>query len=242
MPMFCPMCGGPARFVDINLTSQTIKCRFCDAEFSAAQLLNEAGREEPRDRPRREITLPQPKSVQVRRDGFDLIITRKWPVGNGIGFLLFGFIWTGFTSLFFLIPASEWDNGEAPPFWFLGLFLIIGVVMLVAGVYSVLNSTTYHINRQRITLTYHPLPWPSKTFELQGVEQLYVRQHIHRGNKSVSVSYSLNKVMRDGRHVTIERDLQPEAALFIEQEIERLLRIEDVPVRGEYGKGGWAQV
>lgn len=246
MPMFCPMCGGPARFVDINLPSQTIQCRFCNAEFSVAHLLNEEGhREDPRERPRREISLPQPKSVKVNREGLDLVITRKWPIGSGLGMLFFGIIWTGFTSLFFLIPANEWDNGEAPPVWFLALFMAVGVLTLVTGVYGLVNSTTYRINRQRIVMTHHPLPWPGKTFDLDGVEQLYVKQHIStsrssRSGSSTTITYSLNKVMRDGQHVTIDSNLQPEAALYLEQEIERLLRLENIPVRGEYGKGGWA--
>ncbi|MFQ3646216.1 MAG: hypothetical protein SNJ54_02800 [Anaerolineae bacterium] len=244
MPMFCPMCGGPARFVDIQTETQTIKCRFCNAEYSAAQLLNETGRrEEPRNR-RKEIRLPQPKSIKISEDGLDLIITRKWPVSSGIGALFFGIVWTCISSFIFLIPAGEWDGGEAPPFWFGALFLGVGILVLVIGIYALVNSTTYRINRQRITLTHHPLPWPGKTLDLDGVEQLYVKQHISTsrsssGGSSTTITYSLNKVMRDGRHVTIDSNMQPEAALFIEQEIERLLRLENLPVRGEYGKGGW---
>ncbi len=244
MPMFCPACGGPARFIDIQTETQTIKCRFCGAEFSAAQLLNEEGRRE-EERPRRkEIRLPQPKSVKMREDGLDLLITRKWPISTGIGALFFGIVWTGITSVFILIPSDGWEGGDAPPFWFIGLFLAIGLLTLATGIYSLVNSTTYRINRQRIVLTHHPLPWPSKTLDLDGVEQLYVKQHVStsssNGRSSTTITYSLNKVMRDGRHIKIDSNLQPEAALFIEQEIERLLRLENVPVRGEYGKGGWA--
>ena len=242
MPMFCPMCGGPARFVDIQPDTQSIRCRFCSAEYSAAQLLNEQGqREDPRERRHREIRLPQPKSVKVREDGLDLLITHKWSVSNAIFAIFFGLVWIGFTSLFLLIPANEWEGGEAPPFWFIALFLFIGAVVLTTGIYMLFNSTTYRINRQRLVITHHPLPWPGKTLDLDGVEQLYVKQHINRSSNSTSVTYSLNKVTRDGRHTQIQSGLQPEVALYIEQEIERLLRIKDVPVRGEYGKGGWAE-
>jgi hypothetical protein len=242
MPMFCPMCGGPARFIDIQAETQSIRCRFCQAEYSAAHLLNEQGqREDPRDRRHKEIRLPQPKSVKVREDGLDLLITHKWPVLSAIPAFIFGTIWTCISSIFLLIPASDWEGGEAPPFWFIGLFLSVGVIVLLTGVYMLFNSTTYRINRQRLVVKHHPLPWPGGTFDLDGVEQLYVKQHINRSSNSTSVTYSLNKVTRDGRHTQIQSGLQPEVALYIEQEIERLLRIKNVPVRGEYGKGGWAE-
>lgn len=246
MPLFCPMCGGPSRFVDIDDQTQSIRCRFCNAEYSAAQLVNEQGRrDDPRDRRRREIKLPQPKSIQMREDGLDLIITRKWKVSSGLGALFFAVVWLIPSILIFAVPDTQWEGGEAPPFWFGALFIGVGLLVLVIAIYALVNSTTYRINRQRIVVTHHPLPWPGKTLDLDGVEQLYVKQHIStsrssNGSSSTTITYSLNKILRDGQHVTIDNNLQPEAALFIEQEIERLLRIENLPVRGEYGKGGWA--
>jgi len=244
--MFCPMCGATARFQDIRTDTQSITCRFCSAEFSAAELLNEDGRrdEEPERRKRKEIPLPRPDSVQVRDDGLELVITRKWAVMNGVGTLFFGVFWTGITSGIFLIPDMLREGAVAAPSWFGILFLTVGVFMIGGGLYNIVNSTTYRISRDKLTVEHHPLPWPGAVYPLEGVEQLFVKQHIRttrsRNGTSTTITYSLNKVMGDGRLVTIQDNMQPDAALYIEQEIERVLGLENIPVRGEYGKGGWA--
>lgn len=232
MPMFCPMCGGPARFVDIQMDTQSIRCRFCNAEYSVAQLVNEQGRpEDPRKH--KEIRLPRPGSITLQSDPLELVIHRKWPKVEGYAFIGFGAFW----CLMILMTLSE--SG------FLGvLFSVVGVYIIVQGVYNIVNTTTFRVTRSKLEVRHHPLPARNKTFDMNGVEQLFVKQHIRqtrsKSGTRTTISYSLEKVTDQGRFVTVQHNLNDDEALFIEQEIERWLRIENLPVRGEYGRGAFA--
>ena len=70
------------------------------------------------------------------------------------------------------------------------------------------------------------------------LEQLYSKEHVSRTNKGgVRYSYEVHALTRSGNHVKILGGLSDtEQALFIEQEIEKNLRIEDTPVRGEISR------
>ncbi len=232
MPMFCPMCGGPARFVDIQIDTQSIRCRFCNAEYSAAQLLNEEGRrEEPRKR--REISLPRPASITIEADPLKLKITRKLPTAEGYAFVGFGVFWS-------ILTLNTLASGGILTLLFLGA----GAYLIGHGVYNIVNSTTFHVKRDTMDITHHPLPGINKSFNMKGVEQLFVKQHVtttysKQGSRTI-VTYSLNKVTQRGEFVIVQRHLHQDEALYIEQEIERWLKIENLPVRGEFGRESFA--
>jgi hypothetical protein len=96
--------------------------------------------------------------------------------------------------------------------WFIG-FPILSVII------NRHNGLTYRINRERFTITHHPLPWPGKTLDLDldSVEQLYVKQ---------DNPYSLNTITHSGRHTQLLDNLPLDVALCLKQEIEQWLQAE----------------
>ena len=69
------------------------------------------------------------------------------------------------------------------------------------------------------------------------VEQLFCREKISRGKNGTTTTYQLEAVLEGNRRETLVKDLSdPDHALYIEQQLERHLRLPDVPVAGEHGR------
>lgn len=252
MQLFCPTCNAGVRFQDINAQTKMAKCRFCSAEFSVATFLEDQFEDDTNEKPKKQkiIDMPRPGMVTIREDGLDLLLIRKWSVMTGLGSLLFGAVWLGFIAFFIFGARSGTNfrmigsmNSSVLPLFF-GIFLLVGIGMVGKGIYNILNSTTLRLNRDNLTLTHHPLPWFGKNIYIKGLQQVFVRQHItttrSKNGTRTTITYSLNIVTANGTQEQLQNGLQADAALFIEQEIEKKLSLENIAVRGEFGKGGWA--
>ena len=118
------------------------------------------------------------------------------------------------------------------------LFPLLHVVGAVALTYYALtgwfNRTTISVGQGRISVRHRPLPWPgNKEIDAADVKQLYAKEG-SRPWSSTSVTYELRAVTNSGRNIKIVGGLETqEQAIFIEQKIEKYLRIEDAPVVGE---------
>jgi len=68
------------------------------------------------------------------------------------------------------------------------------------------------------------------------LRQLYTKEIISQSKSGSSASYEIHAISTRGRNIKLLRGLDTsEQALYIEQEIEKYLHIEDRPVKGEYG-------
>ena len=87
-----------------------------------------------------------------------------------------------------------------------------------------------------LVIEYGPLPWPNayKRYPLVEIEQLYCKETVTHSDSGQSFSYEVHALMTHNRNVKLVTALkEPEQALYIEQEIERYLRIQDRPVARE---------
>ena len=67
------------------------------------------------------------------------------------------------------------------------------------------------------------------------VVQLYTKQKVTSGTNGTSISYEVQVIGDDKRNIPLITGLQTsEQAQFIEQKIEKYLKIADRPVKGEY--------
>ena len=89
-----------------------------------------------------------------------------------------------------------------------------------------------------LSIRHVPLPYlGNKTVEASDVKQVYSKERISRSRRGGSVTYEVHALTHSGRNLKLLSGLpNSEQALFIEQEIERFLRIQDVPVRGEIAR------
>jgi hypothetical protein len=252
MQLFCPTCNAGVRFQDIDAKTKMATCRFCSAEFSVANFLDSQFADDEDEKPKKQkiIDMPRPNSVNVREDGLDLLITRKWSVAKGLGSVLFGLIFAGFTGFFVYNMLSgttrsmRISGNSNILVLVLGIFAVVGAGMIVGGIYNIFNSTTMRVSKDKLAMWHHPLPWRNRTFDISGLQQLFVRQHItttrSKNGTRTTITYSLNVVNGNGTQEKLQDNMQADAAMYIEQEIEKHLNIDNIAVRGEYGKGGWA--
>jgi hypothetical protein len=74
----------------------------------------------------------------------------------------------------------------------------------------------------------------NKQFKADLLQQLYTKRHVSHSKNGTSINYELRVTTTDGRDEKLMGGFnKQEQALFIEQEIEKFLGIEDRPIRGE---------
>ena len=86
-----------------------------------------------------------------------------------------------------------------------------------------------------MSIWFEPLPWlGEKRIQTAELKQLYCKEKLQRGKNSVSYTYQLYAVTRDNQQLQLLSNLDtPDIALFLEQQLEAWLKIEDKPVFGE---------
>ncbi len=155
--------------------------------------------------------------------------------------------------------ASGW--GIVAPLWVLSLMsvcigagespivlvfciLFAGAMSLVIFYYFLLwfvNERVVEVNQDSLTARCEgPVPWPvpDHTFDSASIKQMYVIERVG-GGRYRTMYYDVyvlttDKWTTDGRHEKLVTARQGEWALYLEQEIERFLGIEDQVMRGEW--------
>ncbi|MFT4844098.1 MAG: hypothetical protein ACJA0V_000382 [Planctomycetota bacterium] len=104
-----------------------------------------------------------------------------------------------------------------------------------------LNSTEIRASSRRLTVKSGPLPFPgSVDVHSEDIDQIWVEEKISqsrssKGRTSTSVHFPVFMRMQDGTKKTLLRYGQDsDMSLFLEQQIEMHLGIEDRAVRGEF--------
>lgn len=119
------------------------------------------------------------------------------------------------------------------------MFFIINVFVLYYCLAKLINTTTIHVNSERIDIVHRPFPF-SKNIRINrtNLAQLYVARKLssHR-YYHLFPSYQINAILKDDHIFSIIRGLQdPGQGQFIEQKIEQFLGITDIEVDGEIEK------
>ena len=232
--MICRNCGAGLEADRIDTSLGVVTCSHCGSlhdipgdrpdQPSSAQVTEAAP---PKAKPKRlEVALPSRFKVHRSAGGMQVI----WSVGgifHGVvlSIIAAGFAHAGMTSglWFLLIPSA-------------GLFYFAAV--------RTFNKHRIRVDGARLQVTQGPLPWPcAQRLDASDVKQLYATEHESRietgdrGNRRTRVRkhYRLSANTHGKGRVTILSGLSdPHQALWLEQEIERLLGIADTHVTGEH--------
>jgi hypothetical protein len=120
-------------------------------------------------------------------------------------------------------------------------FILVGLGMAVHGISSLINRTILTVDNGELLIQHRPLPYPGKRLSAGDIQQLFAKQRISRSynnsthSSNSSVTYELRALLHDGGEKKLLGGLNTsEQAQYIEQELERFLRIKDRPVRGEH--------
>ncbi len=188
-----------------------------------------------------EKLLPIPQNMQLEEDRNSMKIIHKW--SNIMGYILLGFslFWN---SIIYFGFISEMLAENVPTFvlFFMTPFIGVGIFIFYFGLANILNTTIISIGYDNVSVKHTPLPWlGNKDIFKHDIKQLYVKQHISKGKNgtsmsySTSISYSVNLIDKDNKDIKLIDSLQtPDEGRFIEQKIEKFLKIQSKPVSGEY--------
>jgi hypothetical protein len=209
-----------------------VRCAGCGALVSP----DEAGRR--RRRRRRDVPMPPRFAVERRPGGVE--IRRRWFRPSCWILLLFCLVWDGFLVVWY--AGAFGSDGS-----FSWCFVLFPVLHVAAGICvtwftlaSLCNTTVLRVDRGTLTIRHGPIWWPGDgTYAQQDLTQLFAKRHLRSSQRGSSATYSLWAVLADGTTRKLLGILpEPEHVLWLEQQLERALGIEDEAVDGEMTRRG----
>ncbi len=175
--------------------------------------------------------VPIPKKLQIEQFLDQTTITVPWRTPIVWFLLIFSVFWNSILLVFlFVVPF--------PMKFALVFHLAAGIAIGWYTLCLLLNKTTITITPRDFSLTTQPIyafGYRDITIYRHDFNQVYVREHKSRSKGGVSFSYRLHLLEHSGH----SRDLpfscpDPEQALFIRHEIEKIMGIERQEVEGEF--------
>jgi hypothetical protein len=225
----CKRCGAAIREVDVDAKLGLAKCSHCGTVFALAGL----PRPQENDAAvRQRLPVPMPKELQVSTSGGALQITRRWFSAQYVFLIFFAVVWNGF-MVFWHVMA--WSSGSR----FMSLFGLlhtgVGLFLIYYTLAGLVNRTEVRVESGRLSVEHYPLPWPGgKQVQAAAIKQIYCTERVNNTKNGVRYRYEVHAVMGDSAKEKLLDGLNdPEQALYIEQELERYLGIQDQAVRGE---------
>lgn len=177
--------------------------------------------------------VPLPKNIEVLFDRETIIIRRKWFNPVAFFFAFFTLFWNGFMIFWMTMALSKgaWQMAA-----FGSLHACVGLGLAYFTLSSFINKTDVSIDPRHLTVRHYPLPWfGGKKIPVHSIKQIYAREKITRNKNGASVSYPLYVITNDNKEEKLLSGL-PEIsqAKFVENEIEKVLGLENIEVVGEF--------
>jgi hypothetical protein len=178
-----------------------------------------------------------PPNITVANEFGHLRIVRKWFSYKYIFLTVFAIFWCGFL-LFWYGSILSFPRIEVPAVIAALLFPLLHVAVGIGLAYytlaGYLNKTVIEVGFDSLTIKHGPLlTWGNRKISPRELKQLYVKEDGYSRGGQVT-SYAVHAIMSDQKNIKLLEGLDTsEQALFIEQEIEKFVRIEDRPVKGE---------
>jgi len=227
----CKRCGAPIKEQNIHWDLAMARCSHCGTVFGIKGQAD--GRQQNTAVSYKRQSVPMPKQMQISDDGIALEIVYRWFSSKFIFLIFFTIFWNMFLLFWHgttLVASHKWA---------MSLFALphtlISIGLIYYTVAGFLNYTIIHVELGELSIRHRPLPWPGhKQLMATNIEQLYSREKVSRSRNGINYSYQVYAILHNG---TKEKLLggfsDPDQALYVEQELERHLRIQDRPVRGE---------
>ena len=178
-----------------------------------------------------------PEKIQVKKEYGHLLIVRKWFGFKFIFLTLFVIVWDAFLINWYSMAFSSTFEGMFDLMFI--LFPLLHVALGVGLTYYVLtgylNKTLINVNFSSVSVKHKPLPfWGNKKVSSKSIVQLYCKKDMFLGSRGGYRTFAVHAITRERKNIKVVAGLDTsEQALFIEQEIEKFLSIEDKPVKGE---------
>jgi hypothetical protein len=225
MQITCPACGNPIPTQDVNVQTSIARCLACGEVFNfTAQVGGGAPGKAP---------VAMPKSFSLSQEMADLVITRRWFSAKYIFLAVFCCLWNGF--LVFMGSKMLEQSGQLVALTPLSIHGLVGVIIAYIAVAGFVNSSTFRINAQVVSVRHGPLPWAgARDVPVSQIDQLYCTEVISRTRNGTSVTYSVIVRTHDEKKIVLVSNLDTvNDARYLEQQIEARLGIADQAVGEE---------
>jgi len=231
LELSCQECGQPIANSDININSTLAKCSNCgtvhfieDKDFF---LGDRHGRPE--------MMIPEGTEVLHLPSSLDIRI-RKYHASSKSGLAFKSIFTLMWNVILFVFVGSMIASGVGAGVLFVGAHLAVGVVMLVNLLETVINYTDVVVDDHNLEISSKPISgfWNRpKVIPKRDIEQIYVSRYVSsKVNGQPNYAYGLYAILRNGKKLELIKGMNKQTQLYIEQELERYLGIEDRTVRG----------
>lgn len=224
MQINCYKCDSPLAAGDVNIQQAIAKCGNCQAVFR----LDAEQRKRDRD------PVDKPARFAIHHIGSETLIKYRWSMLVGLLLIGFSVFWNGIT---WTILTLMYLDGQVE--WFLLLFMtpfvLVGLGTAFVAVMHLVNSTTIRATPNILSVTHGPLPWfGNRSIDPAHIDQFSSQERIHRDKDGTSTTYELVAHMIGGETIKLATGLEkPNHALYLEQQLEAALAIDDRPIPGE---------
>ena len=240
MKVVCPACHSLIGHADINIDALVAKCAACDEVFSFAQSVAETHQTSPArtSDTGRDLEYETPPAVSVHEKDNEIQLNRRWFSWSALPVLGFAAVWDAFLVGWYAMAANV-PGGVGTLFFVFPLIHVgVGVGLTYFGLAKVFNRTKIWSDGHKIRVTHGPFKWrkPREVY-VSAIRQLYVHQSDvkRRRQPSVGQLFAVHALLEGGGSLPLVEGLTSHFdALFIEQELERFLKLDTAPVRGEY--------
>lgn len=179
--------------------------------------------------------IPPPPGFQLEQVGKGLSLRRPWFQWGILPLALFAALWNGFMLTWYTISFVE---GLWPMALFGVFHLGVGLYLAYSCLVTFFNVTELEAEDGRIRVTHSPFPtWSLENLDLGEISQLYVKRGEGRDD-SQEGGLELWAILESRAHRKLLENIdRTQEALYLEQELEEFLGIQDRRVPGEISRG-----
>ena len=222
----CPNCQSDIPASDVNIKELVAKCQHCHHVFNFTDK-NYAVKNRP------EIVMPA--GIESFSLLSELNIEISWRKSVNSFLTFFTILWNLFLVPFILFAIF---SGEIMALVGISLHVLIGVSLLYYTLVCFVNTTYIMVNHYRILVEHKPLRlpfYPNRDIGVHEIDQLYTHEYVaSTTNGKPDYAYAVHLKLKDKSDIRLIKGLKnPDQALYIEQEIEDFLKIDDKAVKGE---------
>ena len=229
--LVCDKCGSQIEGSNININSSLAKCGSCNTVFSIKDdhffVTDRIGRPE--------MIMPAGTDVLELSDSLDIRLDwlKSHPQGTLTFLTIFTVFWNGILAI---MAGGAVLSGSIESVAFMSIHLLVGLGLLyyLATVY--LNYTDIIVTESYIEIDHRPVKNPfvrRKRIESNEIDQLYVTKYVSSTtNGNPNYAYALYAILKtNGKKVSLIKGMNRETQLYLEQKIERYMKIVDKPVQ-----------
>lgn len=234
----CKHCHAPLPKVALELNDEIVVCEFCNT----VHYRNEQPMAYPEKPKREKMKRSMPEKFNLNRLADGIEINYRWLGKQHTGLLFFAIIWNafiGFFTFFMFVGMMSEGSFEFMILCFLVPFYAVGIGMAYYVLAGYLNQTSITIRGNGIETLHTPIPMlgvTNLTADRRAIKQVYCTRRVAYTSNDVPVYvFDIHYVKKGGDDYKLIKGLDSlNKAIFIEQQIERIYRIADVPVEDEY--------